>query len=160
MNPHTIQRLRWEIDRTLDGLMDQDIRVAAKAVSPPPRNGHGCLTFIPVGKLFLPDNSLAGSLPVFFEGRLVRFERRIGVVTVDLDSPALPDGSNEGTAIFRGKLAVILHGPALVELAFPFQVEPLPDDADNYWRDLRAPRAQFEFTFEIGRVGPLAEGGQ
>ena len=147
---HT-QRPRWEIDRTLDGLIGRDVRVAAKAVSPPSRNGDTARLFIPVGKLFLPDNSLAGGLPVFFEGRLVRFERKIGVVVVYLDAPSLADVSSEGTALFRGKLAVILHGPAVVELASPFRVEPLPGDPDNYSRDLRAPQAQFEFPFAYGR---------
>jgi len=141
------QRPRWEIDHTLDGLIGRDVRVAAKAVAPPSRNGDTAPLFMPVGKLFLPDNSLPGSLPVFFEGRLVRFERKIGVVAVYLDAPAILDASSEGTALFRGKLAVILHGPAVVELAFPFRVEPLPGDPDNYWRDLRAPRVQFEFSF-------------
>ena len=100
------------------------------------RNGDTARLFIPVGKLFLPDNSLAGGLPVFIEGRLVRFERKIGVV-VDPDAPSLADVSGEGTALFRGKWAVVLHGPAVVELAFPFRVERLPADPDNYWRDLR-----------------------
>jgi len=109
---------------------------------------------MPVGTLLLPDNSQARDLPVFFEGRLVRYERKIGVVTVHLDSPVLPDGSSEGTANFRGRLAVILRGPAVVELAFPFRVEPLPAEPGNYWRDLRAPQAQFEFPFAATTTTP------
>ena len=48
---------------------------------------------------------------------------------------------------FRAKTAVILRGLAVVELAFPFQVERLPSDPGNYWRDLHVPCAQFEFPF-------------
>lgn len=48
---------------------------------------------------------------------------------------------------FRGKTAVILRGPALVELAFPFEVEKLPQRPDNYWHDLRTSRVQFELPF-------------
>ena len=47
-------------------------------------------------------------------------------------------------------MAVLLRGPALVQLAFPFQVERLPADEENYWRDVRIPRAQFEFPFGDG----------
>ena len=100
--------------------------------------------------LYLPDNSQPAGLPVFFEGRLCEFERRIGVVVVRLDAPAAADAASEGPALFRGKMAVLLRGPALVQLAFPFQVERLPTDAENYWRDVRIPRAQFEFPFGDG----------
>jgi hypothetical protein len=95
-----------------------------------------------VRDLFLPDNSQPGGLPVYFQGRLVSFERRIGVVQARLDSLPGDDHATEGFNLFRGKSAVILHGPALVELAWPFVVERLPLDAENYWRDLRVERAQ------------------
>jgi hypothetical protein len=147
MSTPSTHRPKWAIDRTLDGLIGQDGRVAAKAFTPPTRKDHRGLVFMPVGELFLPDNSQAGDLPVLFEGLLVRFDRRIGVVCVHLDSLTSRDGSSEGTANFRGKLAVILRGPAVVQLAFPFHVERLPTDEENYWRDLKAPRAQFVFTF-------------
>jgi hypothetical protein len=49
---------------------------------------------------------------------------------------------------------VSLRGPAVVELAWPFQVERLPADPGSYWRDLRLPRAQFEFPFAaVGENG-------
>jgi len=70
-----------------------------------------------------------------------------GVVYAYLDGPKMPDGAAEGTTPFRGRIAVILKGPALVQLAFPFEVEKLPADPDNYWRDLKVPCAQFEFAF-------------
>jgi len=140
-------RPQWNIDRLLEGSIGQEVRVWAKSFSPefagrdqPPRS-------IAANDLYLPDNTQPGGLPVFFEGRLKRFERRIGVVYVWLESPLIPERPADGTAPFRGSIAVILKGPAVVELAFPFQVERLPLDPDNYWRDLRVPRAQFEFGF-------------
>jgi hypothetical protein len=147
MNTPLNHRPRWDIDHTLEGLTGHDIRAAAKAFSPTPRNGEVPLRFIPVRDLFLPDNSQPAGLPVFFEGRLQHFERQIGVVFVRLDAPASVAASSEGTVFFRGHAAVILRGPAVLELAFPFHVERLPEDPDNYWRDLRVPRAQFEFPF-------------
>ena len=63
-------------------------------------------------------------------------------IRADLERRA--DAPNIGP---RGKAAIILRGPAVLELAFPINVERLPADPDNYWRDLRLPRAQFEFPF-------------
>jgi len=155
MSTRTTQRPRWDIDRLLDGLTGEAVRVAAKSFSPVPLNGATPRRFMPVRDLFLPDNSQPASVPVFFEGRLFQFERQIGVVSVHLDAPPWPHGASEGMLNFRGKTAVILHGPAVVELAFPFQVERLPADAENYWRDLRVPRAQFEFAFSASEDGPV-----
>jgi hypothetical protein len=36
-----------------------------------------------------------------------------------------------------------------VGLAFPFQVERLPRDPENYWLDLCIQRAQFESRFSL-----------
>ena len=147
----------------LGDLIGHDVRVAAKAFSPAPRNGEVPPGLIPVRDLYLPDNSQPAGLPVFFEGRLRQFERQIGVVFVQLDAPASAEKTPEGPLLFRGKTAVILRGPAVVELAFPFHVERLPVDADNYWRDLQVPRAQFEFPFSTGeatRERPGREGGE
>jgi hypothetical protein len=102
---------------------------------------------VPVRELYLPDNTQAGGLPVFFEGRLRQFERQIGVVCVHLDAPTTAERATEGVVCFRGQAAILLRGPAVVELAFPFHVERLPDDPNNYWLDLRLPQAQFELTF-------------
>lgn len=142
-----MMRPKWDIDQTLESLIGQEVRVAAKSFSPTTADGTFPRGFVPVSNLFLPDNSQPAGLPVFFEGRLQRFCRRIGVVYVCLESPSNPETGADGTAPFRGSLAVILKGPAIVELAFPFKVERLPLDSDNYWRDLRVPRVQFEFTF-------------
>jgi len=140
------QRLQWEIDRILSNLVGQDVRVAAKAFSPARWDGTALPCFIPVARLLLPDNTQPAGLPVFFEGRLLEFERQIGVVCVRLEAPLLPTRAPDGLAYFRGKSVVILCGPAVVELAFPFHVERLPSDPDNYWRELRWPCAQFEFS--------------
>jgi hypothetical protein len=153
MNIELPSRPTWAIDRLLESLLGGEIRVLAKAFAPTPWNGQLPTGFRLVRDLYLPDNSQPGGLPVFFEGRLQRFERQIGVVFVGLESPVAPGSATDGTAYFRGRAAVIVHGPAVVELAFPFQVERLPPDAGNYWRDLRLPRAQFELPFPASSHG-------
>ena len=142
------QRPQWEVDKMLTGFIGEDVRVAAKAFSPVRWNrSERPPHLIPVRDLFLPDNAQPEGLPVFFEGRLQRFERQIGIVYVWLDARTAPETATDGLVYFRAKTAVILRGPAVVELAFPFQVERLPSEPGNYWRDVRAPRAQFEFPF-------------
>ena len=84
---------------------------------------------------------------MYFEGRLREFSRRIGVVDARLDSPTIVNEPVEGAVGFRGSTAVILAGPAIVRLAFPFKVEKLPTDPANYWEDRRFPRAQFWLPF-------------
>ena len=134
---------QWEIDGILEGLINHGVRVAAESFAPANWNGKTPTCFIPTRDLVLPDNSRASGLPVYFEGRLKQFDRKIGVVYVHLESPAPLRNAMEGIVRFRGGLAVILRGPATVQLAFPFRVEELPLDADNYWRDLQMPRVQF-----------------
>ena len=124
-------RPKWEIDSLLDRLVGQEVRVVANSFSPGPANRERPRRFIPVRELFLPDNTQPSSLPVYFEGRLEKHWRRIGVVYAYLDVPRTYEGTPEGTAPFRGRIAVILKGPALVQLAFPFIVEKLPADPDN-----------------------------
>ena len=147
MSDGPTNRPRWQIDQVLDDLMGADIRVEAKSFSPLPWTVGKQPRLLPVGQLILPDNTPAVGFPVFFEGQLLSFERRIGMVVVALESPSTRDGISEGLNFFRGRTSVILRGPAVVELAFPFRVERLPLDPENYWRDLRQPRAQFEFPF-------------
>ena len=147
MNEETLQRPKWPIDLVLDRLTGYDIRVAAEAFSPAGWNGELPGRFVSRHELILPDNSKAGGLPLFFEGRLRRFCRQIGVVYVDLEAPGLVAEAAEGTFNFRGKIAVILRGPAVVQLSFPFKVERLPGEACNYWADLRLPLAQFDLPF-------------
>lgn len=138
-------RKQWDIDRRLEPMVGRDVRVAVDAFSPVCWNGEGLPTLSPVRDLILPDNSQVGVLPVFFEGRLRQFERRIGVVYAALDAPTSADSSTEGIVPFRGSLVVIVRGPATVRLAFPFRVEAIPPDPENYWEDLRIPTAQFRF---------------
>ena len=138
-----LARKPWAIDLRLQQMVGRDVRAAVDAFSPVRWNGEAWPILSPVRDLILPDNSRVGNLAVFFEGRLRQFERRIGVVYVALDSPSSPDASVEGIVQFRRRQAVILRGPATVRLAYPFRVEPLPHDADNYWEDLRVPTAQF-----------------
>src|SRR5437867_10873109 len=143
MRSGLIHRPRWEIDTILEGLVGEDVRVAAAAFAPPMPNGKSRGSFIPANKLILPDNSSAEGLPVYFEGRLWMFARQIGVVHALLGPPVNPDKSVDGIICFRGNTAVILRGPATVELAFPFKIERLPRDGGNYWNDLQFPNAQF-----------------
>ncbi len=65
----------------------------------------------------------------YFEGKLNRFTRAVGVAYVLVDAPAHTERSSEGIVYFRGSMALILRGPATVELAFPFSVERLPRDS-------------------------------
>jgi hypothetical protein len=136
-------RPRWAIEDRLERLVGGNVRVAAEAFAPVRWNGEPAPGFIPVRSLILPDNSQPAGTPVFFEGRLMRFERRVGAVFVTLAAPALPDPAAEGAQAFRGGSAVPLHGPATVQLAFPFRVEPLLAAPVNYWADRRVPGAQF-----------------
>jgi hypothetical protein len=142
------QRPQWDIDCRLERLIGQEVRVAGESFVPVCWNGQVRQSFIHVRDLILPDNTKPGVLPVFFEGRLCRFERRIGVVCVALDLPRVMGRAAEGTVLVRGIPAVLLRGPAIVRLAFPFRVEPLPADEANYWEDLRLPTAQFRLPFD------------
>jgi hypothetical protein len=134
---------KWKIDQTLESLIGTDIRLAVRNFSP--RRGDLKETFVPVTELFLPDNSKPAGLRVLFEGNLQSFHRQIGVVFAALEAPKLCARGSDGFIPFRKNLAVFIKGPAIVELDFPFFVERLPSDDENYWRDLRMPRAQFEF---------------
>ena len=146
-------RPRWAIEDRLERLVGRDVRAAAEAFAPVRWNGAPAPGFIPVRDLILPDNSQPGGTPVFFEGRLLAFERRVGVVFVTLAAPAFPDPADEGLQAFRGGTAVLLHGPATVQLAFPFRVEPLPADPVNYWADLRMPCAQLRLPLALRSSG-------
>ena len=147
MGSHPIQRPRWTIDERLERLTGADVRIAVEAFSTVRWDGQIPNTLTPVNQLILPNNRPAADLPVYFEGRLQQFVRRIGVVYVWLEAPGFSEESVDGMVYFRGRTAAILRGPAIVQLACPFQVERLPADTCNYWRDLQFPRAQFELPF-------------
>ena len=144
-------RPQWNIDRRLQALIGRDVRVAAESFAPVRWNGEALPHFVHVRDLILPDQSQPRGLPVFFEGCLRQFERRIAVVYVGLEACRTTERPAEGILAFRGRAAVILHGPATVVLAFPFRVEPLPNEAHNYWEDLRLPTAQFRLPFDSDR---------
>lgn len=135
----------WEIDTKLKSLVGCDVRVLARSFTP------GGLTPIPlqaVEHLLLPDQSQPELKPVYFEGNLLSFERRIGVVRVSLDAPILKETASDGHITFRGKLVVFIKGPAIVELESPLRIERLPANSENYWQDIKMPGAQFEFPWE------------
>jgi hypothetical protein len=138
------KRPKWQIEELLDRLAGAEVRIAAEAFSPSGWDMKVPIGLIPVAELVLPNNRAAADLPVYFEGRLEQFTRRIGVVYVWLGPPGLSGESVEGMVYFRGRTVAILRGPAIVQLACPFQVEKLPSDPGNYWRDLHFPRVQFE----------------
>ena len=142
MNENTAKPT-WEIDRVLQSLVGAQIRVGAEAFAPfsPGQAIQGRLT--PASQLILPDNTPVDGLPVFFEGRLEQFSRQIGLVRVQLGPP--DEVAVQGMILFRGRGAVILPGPAVVQLSVPFHVERLPLGEDNYWRDIRMPYAQMFF---------------
>jgi hypothetical protein len=147
MESEVIHRPEGEVDRVLARLIGAEVRVAAEAFTPARWHGKLPGALIPVRELILPDNRQAGSLPVYFEGRLELAVRRIGVVCVGLEAPASQEKSTEGVVHFQGGRAVILSGPAVVQSASPFRVEKLPSEPSNYWRDLHFPRVQFELPF-------------
>jgi hypothetical protein len=138
---------RWPIDQLLAHWTGQDLRVAAAVLSPIRADGTQARFEIPRQELILPDNTRVEQLPLFVEGRLRRYTRRIGVIEVELDAPQLPGPTAEGVVSYRGSQAVILKGPAWVRLAFPLHVERLPTTLENYWEDLRRARAQLTLSF-------------
>ena len=147
VNTHPTRRPQWPVDRLLEGLIGHDVRLAGESFSPVRWDGTFLPDFIPVRNLILPDNTRPDGLPVFFEGRLLQFERRIGVVFVALADPSCEVEASDGILLVRGATAVILRGPAMVRLAAPFRIERLPRGADNYWHDLRTPQAQFHWPW-------------
>ena len=148
MSTELAQRPQWPIDRALEALIGLDVRVAARSFSPAQDPKAQPIRFTPVRDLYLPDNSQPGSLPVYFEGVLRQYTRQIAVVFVCLGPRTSTHGVPDGPIHFRGTIAVLLQGPAVVELAYPFRVERLHHDALNYWTDLRFPTAQFRLPFD------------
>lgn len=132
MNAETVQRPTWEIDQVLSSLIGQEIRVAAVSFCPESPNRSGHHPWIRNNELVAPDGFQARGAPVYFEGKLIRFSRRIGVVHVVLDELVDTAGVSEGLIVFRSSTAVFLKGPATVELASPFKVEKLPRGRSNF----------------------------
>ena len=136
----------WAIDHLLTRLQGRSVRVAAQSFVPRRADGTAFPRLIPVAQLILPDGSTPGACPVFFEGLLEGHVRRIGVVDVILAELNATGDSADGISSFRGTTAVILSGPAIVRLAYPFAIEPIYADPVNYWLDFKGPHAQFELA--------------
>lgn len=141
------QESEWQVDAALSRLIGQDVRVAATSFSPVRHNEDEPFHLTPVRHLCLSDDDQPAAAPVYFEGRLQRFTRRPGAVLVWLGPRTSTNGAPDGPIYFRGSKAVIVQGPALVELALPFHVEALLTDPKSYWRDIHTPDAQLEFSF-------------
>ena len=129
--------------------MNQPVRVAVESFAPINSNAAS-FPLIRASELVLPDNTPTTGLRVFFEGVLLEVTREIGVVHVRLGPPPDARVSTEGWIQFRGQIAVIIRGPAIVRLAVPFYIEPIPTSECNYWQDLRLPQVQFNFNFDDG----------
>ena len=132
MKAEPVQRPKWDVDRRLEALVGKDVRIAAAAFRPFTYLGEPGPRWIPVKELILPDDSRADGSPVFFEGTLREFVREVAVVTAVLGAPQCPLSTANGPIRFRGGCAVVLQGPALVRLAYPHSVEPLPPNPENY----------------------------
>lgn len=147
------ERPRWEIDHLLSGLIGRRVRLQARAFAPSSwdRNGHREL--IPAGQLILPDGASTAGLPLLFEGRLLDYVRRIGVVHVRLDGLDSEDYGKEGVVNFRGAVATLLRGPALVELAYPFYAEAIPANASNYFADRKSGGCQLLLPLDESFLG-------
>jgi hypothetical protein len=153
MKTEPMQRPKWDVDRRLEANVGQDVRVAAAAFRLINHLGAPGPRWISIKELILPDNREVADLPVFFEGKLESFIREAAIVTDQLGNPRCPRSPANGTVHFRGGCAAVLQGPAQVQLAYPFSVEKLPSDSDNYWEDLRRPMAQFAFSFAEDSAG-------
>ncbi|MCP5524076.1 MAG: hypothetical protein H7A46_21270 [Verrucomicrobiales bacterium] len=137
-------RPTWPIDHLLTGLQGRSVRVAAEAFVPRGDHVPALALLIPTARLILPDGSTPDGRAVYFEGLLEGHVRRIGIVDVVLGEPPATDDCADGITAFRGSTAVILPGPAIVRLAYPFVIEPIPGDPINYWRDFTRHGVQFE----------------
>lgn len=144
MQTAIIQRPAWAIDERLEGLMGCAVRVRVETFTP--RRWNGEPHVIDLRKLTLPDGTKVDHDPVHAEGVLRTFTRRVAVVCVELD--ALPlEGTAEGRVLFRGRPAVILRGPATVQLHGSHFVERVPVEQNRYWNHLSSLDAQMELPF-------------
>jgi hypothetical protein len=137
-----MRNVLFEIEQTLSTLVGQTIRVQVHRFSPDGR------IFTPTSELVFPNGTRAENVSVFFEGELHAFERRIGVILVALGENTVCGHAEDGLFTLRTKLAGIVSGPAVVEMAFPFRLEHVPRDEENYWGDIRFPSFQFELPFD------------
>ena len=148
MNFELETKREWEIEKVLMRLLGRNVRVLGRSFVPSFEDKFRWpIEAIKADRFWLPDNRSAEGCPVFFEGKLNEVHRSVGVIHLGLSEPDTKHFSDEGFFPFRGRLAVIMRGPVVVQLDYPFVVELLPSEPVNYWLDLRFPRAQFEFQF-------------
>jgi hypothetical protein len=146
VNPQTAERRTWQIDGRLQALLGCPVRVAAESLFPSALRGEVFKHLITPKNFILPDGTTAEPGYIYVEGVLRDFRRHVALVFVELD--ALPfEGSAEGRVIFRGTPAVILRGPATVQLDESAFVERVPADANAYWAHLLSTHPQMDFSF-------------
>lgn len=141
-----LQRPKWEIDKRLEALTGENIRVRAAAFCPPRWTGKSS-QLIEARAFILPDNSAMDGDALYLEGRLLSFRREIGVVFVSLDRPDA-DATANGRVLFRGSGAVILPGPATVRLHTDLFIERIAADTRLYWSHLLATEPQINLPFD------------
>jgi hypothetical protein len=140
------QRPKWEIDKRLESLIGENIRVRASAFCPPRWNGEAGV-WIEAENFILPDNSSVDGETFYLEGKLLSFERQVSIVSVCLDRPDSEDTAR-GRMVYRGQSSVILPGPALVKLRQDHFVERIATDPRSYWNQLKDSGPQLTLPFE------------
>lgn len=141
MQNEIIQRPAWAIDSRLEELVGSAVRVRVETFTP--RRWNGEPHVIDLQKLTLPDGTKVDHDPTYAEGVLRGFTRHVAVVWVELD-PVPLEGTASGRTPFRGQAAVILRGPAMVELHASHFVERIPVELNQYWSHLSSLDAQME----------------
>ena len=144
MDAQIHKRSSWDIDQRLTALVGCSVRVRAESLIFNRWNGEAHP--VTTGNLILPDGSGIHREPVFVEGTLREFTRRVSVVFVELD-PLSFTGAADGRVLFRGSPAVILRAPATVELHRSHFVERLPADVNAYWKHLSTVDPQMDLPF-------------
>jgi hypothetical protein len=139
-------RPKWEIDKRLEALLGENIRVRAHAFCPPNWDGEPTHV-IEASALILPDNTAVDRDEIYFEGKLLGFRREIAVVFVSIGKPDA-DSTANGRVAFRGRGAVILPGPATVQLHQEHFIERIPTDSIFYWSHLGSTGAQFNLPLD------------
>lgn len=142
-----IHRPQWEIDKRLESLLDKNIRVRAHAFCPPHWNGE-MSQVIEASALLLPDNTTVGDGELYLEGRLLAFRREVAIVFVFLGRPDAAGDTANGRMVYRGKAAIILPGPATVQLHQDQFIEMIPTDGRLYWSHLGATGPQFNLPLD------------
>jgi hypothetical protein len=148
MHSEIVQRPEWEIDRRLKALIGENVRVRVAAFCPPKWNGEP-MHVMPAADFVLPDNSTVHRDELYFEGKLLAYERNVAVVFAMLDRLTLEGEKANGRVLYRGRQAVVLQAPATVQLHPEHFVEKLPADFTFYWSHLTISGSQFELPFDF-----------